>query len=66
MRKILRHYDHSSTLVLTTLDGRGSTRQIRDTIISPDLTAAIPVHHLSAHFTTIPACSPSEIHSVQS
>jgi hypothetical protein len=29
-------------LVLTTLDGRGSTRQIRDTIISPDLTAAIP------------------------
>jgi hypothetical protein len=29
-------------LVLTTLDGRGSTRQIRNTIISPDLTAAIP------------------------
>jgi hypothetical protein len=36
-------------LVLTTLDGRGSTRQIRDTIISPDLTAAIPVHHPFAH-----------------
>jgi hypothetical protein len=36
-------------LVLTTLDGRGSTRQICDTIISPDLTAAIPVHHPFAH-----------------
>jgi hypothetical protein len=36
-------------LVLTTLDGRGSTRQIRDTIISPNLTAAIPVHHPFAH-----------------
>jgi hypothetical protein len=35
--------------VLTTLDGRESTCQIRDTIISPDLTAAIPVHHPFAH-----------------
>jgi hypothetical protein len=35
--------------LLTTLDGRESTCQIRDTIISPDLTVAIPVHHPFAH-----------------
>ena len=28
-------------LVLTTLDGRGSTHQIHDTIITPDFTAVI-------------------------
>jgi hypothetical protein len=40
-------------LVLTTLDGRESTHQIHDTIISPNLTATIPVHHPFAHLTTI-------------
>jgi hypothetical protein len=47
-------------LVLTALDGRGSTHQIHDTIITPDFIAAIPISSHFAHLTTTPAYNPSE------
>jgi hypothetical protein len=43
-------------LVLTTLDGRGSTHQIHDTIITPDFTAVIPnspPFHAFNHYSCI-------------
>jgi hypothetical protein len=42
-------------LVLTTLDGRGSTHQIHDTIITPDFTAVIlsPPFRTFNHYSCI-------------
>jgi hypothetical protein len=43
------------------LNGKGSTRQIRNTIIFSDFIAAIPISSpFFAHLTTIPAYNPSE------